>query len=233
MCALLSGYDACFIGNIDQDWDTDNNWDDQIVPDDFHDIVIGYVHPSYSNQGPYDVNIGDGTAPGDLVIIGDGSNGSLDILDQNSLTIKEHSTLDHTPESGVQTIYVRDGATLTIDGTLNNGNALPFGNLALIIIESGGLVVISSTGVLNHFGDITGDGEIQVCVGGTFNDQGFVDPNINQTVCAGAPVGSISIPLESTQMLVAANQMNSIWITLGIATAIGISAILVTKKLKN
>jgi len=45
----------------------------------------------------------------------------------------------------------------------------------------------------------------------------------------GAAVGSISIPIESTSLLVAGNQMNSVWITLAIAAAIGVGILIIRK----
>jgi len=47
-----------------------------------------------------------------------------------------------------------------------------------------------------------------------------------------APVGSSSIPIDSTPMLVAGSEMNSIWITLSIIAAVGVGAVIVTKRLK-
>jgi len=45
----------------------------------------------------------------------------------------------------------------------------------------------------------------------------------------GLAVGSISIPLDSTSMLVAGTQMNSIWITLAIAATVGVGVIIIRK----
>jgi len=210
-----------FDGEVDQDWHTPNNWDPNGLPPSADNILIGDPSEIFS----FDVNIGDGISPAPIVVIGDGITGSVEILDQNSLTIKEFSTVN-TIEIGTN-IFVRSGSTLTIDGILNTG--VTSGDVVFIIIESGGLVVISSTGVWNHFGEIIGSGTIEVCPGGTFNDQGIVDPLINQTVCVGAPVGSISIPIDSTPMLVAGNQMNSIWITLAIAAAVGIAILIIRR----
>jgi len=47
------------------------------------------------------------------------------------------------------------------------------------------------------------------------------------------PVGSTSIPLDSTPMLVAGSEMNSMWITLSIIAAVGVGVVIVTKRLKN
>jgi len=46
-------------------------------------------------------------------------------------------------------------------------------------------------------------------------------------------VGSINIPIDSTSLLVAGSETNSIWITLAIVSAVGVGAVIVTKKLKN
>jgi len=42
-------------------------------------------------------------------------------------------------------------------------------------------------------------------------------------------VGSISIPIDSTPMLVAGSEMNSVWITLAIAAAIGVGILIIRR----
>jgi len=212
-----------FDGDTDQDWNTPANWNPFGVPSAGDTINIGTLSP-----GPpfFDVNIGDGTSPGVLVTIGDGGflcEGTLDINDGSTLTVKEFSTLVHDPGNCL-TITVPFGATLTIDGTLTNNAGSPSN------IVVGGLLVISSTGILNNFGSISGTGDLEVC--GTLIDTGTI--TVNQVACsAGAPVGSTSIPLDSTPLLVTGNQTNSIWITLSVIAAVGVGAVIVTRKLKN
>jgi len=90
-------------------------------------------------------------------------------------------------------------ATLTIEGTVTND----------FNILNNGLIECVGVGTLVDLGSITGSGTV--------------------TGCGGAAVGSISIPIDSTPMLVAGNQMNSIWITLAIAAAVGIAILIIRR----
>jgi len=225
-CTDIQGFDTCFDGGpggTGQDWNTSANWGPiDGIPFNFNNIGIGY-NTQDNTPVSFNVNIGDGFST-DQVVIGDGSFGDLQINGGSTLTIREFASLDHTPNLA-ETITVNSLATLTVEGIFNNGFSL--GDSATLIIN--GLVVITDTGVLENFGSIFGTGEIQ-CVGnGTFNDNGSTAGSITVTGCGGAAVGSISIPLDTTPMLVAGSEMNSIWITLAIAAAIGIGILMIRK----
>jgi len=212
-----------------QDWFTGENWN----PD--FDFLCNYCFFEIGSISPgppfFNVNIGDGTSPGVIVTIGDTGSGSLEIFDQNSLTIKEFSTLNHIGIIAL-TITVNNGATLTIDGILNNGIASPE-DATININGPTGKIVITSTGVLNHdFGSILGDGEIECVGGGTFNENAFVAGTITITGCGGAPVGSISIPIDSTSLLVAESQSFS-WMLPVVLSVLGIGLFVVSRKSEN
>ena len=44
-----------------------------------------------------------------------------------------------------------------------------------------------------------------------------------------APVGSTSIPIDTTPMLVAGSEMNTVWITLAIAAAVGVGILIIRR----
>jgi len=191
-----------------QDWFTAENWDSDLIPTTFEAATIGDPNPI---EPKFDVNI---YSPNTVNI--ENPSGSLDIFDGNTLTIKDGATLNHFT---AQTITVKSGATLTVDGLLSNDDAS-------MIVD--GILVVTSTGTLDNTGSgtITGTGVIENC-GGAINGAGI---SISIVACsAGAAVGSTSIPLDSTSMLVAGNQMNSVWITLAIAAAIGIGILIIRK----
>ncbi len=194
-----------------QDWFTAENWDFDSIPTTFENIIIGDPNPI---EPKFDVNI---YSPNTVSI--EQPSGSLELFDGNTLTIKDGATLNHFT---AQTITVKSGATLTVDGLLSNDDA------SMIIVD--GILVVTSTGTLDNTGSgtITGTGVIEDC-GGTINDLG-AGISISIVACsAGASVGSISIPIESTSLLVAGNQMNSVWITLAIAAAIGVGILIIRK----
>ncbi len=214
-------YGATFIfdgGSIvdPQDWFLGDNWDLNVIPG-VNDIVrIG----SFSPPPTFDVNIGDGTIPGANTFTSTGPGSFLQILDGNTLTIKEFSFLINDDSGGL--FSFDPGSIVTVDGTLTN----------LLVSDSirlNGLLVITDTGLVENFGDINGFGEIQ-CVGnGTFDQLGTIDGTITVTGCGGAAVGSISIPIDTTPMLVAGNQFDSMWLLPAIAAAIGVGVILVRR----
>jgi len=192
-----------------QDWFTAENWDFDSIPTTFENIIIGDPNPI---EPKFDVNI---YSPNTVSI--EQPSGSLDLYDGNTLTIKDGATLNHLVAI---TITVHPGATLTVDGLLSNDDA------SMIIVD--GILVVTSTGTLDNTGSgtITGTGVIENC-GGAINGAGI---SVSIVACsAGASVGSTSIPLDSTSLLVAGNQMDSIWFTLAIATAVGVGIILVRK----
>ena len=206
-------YGATFIfdggpGGTGQDWNTAANWDLDALPSSTDGTII---------PPTFDVNI---NSP-DVVQVGEiFEDASLTLVVGSTLTIKDGATLNQFAQS-IGSIRIDPTSTLTVDGDFNNNSP------AEIIVA--GLLVVTDTGSFVSFGDIIGDGEIQ-CVGnGTFDQQGTIAGTITVTDCGGAAVGSISIPLDSTSLLVAGNQMNSIWITLSIAAAIGIGIILVRR----
>jgi len=230
-CQDTFGFDTCFDGGpggTGQDWNTAANWwPIDVVPSDFNNIGIGY-DTAGTGSVSFDVTIGDGISAIPPVVIGDGSFGDLQINGGSTLTIRELASLNHTPNLA-ETITVNSLATLTVEGIFNNGFSL--GDSATLIIN--GIVVITGNGVLENFGSIFGTGEIQ-CVGnGTFNDNGSTAGSITVTGCGGAAVGSISIPLDSSSLLVGGSEMNSVWLTIAIAALVGVGAVLVTRKLKN
>jgi len=194
-----------------QDWFTAENWDGDQIPTTFEAATIGDPNPI---EPKFDVNI---YSPNTVTI--EQPSGSLDIFDGNTLTIKDGATLNHFV---ALTITVFSGATLTVDGLLSNDDA------SMIIVD--GILVVTSTGTLDNTGSgtITGTGVIEDC-GGTIIDPG-AGISISIVACsAGASVGSTSIPLDSTPMLIAGNQMNSVWITLAIAAAIGVGILIIRK----
>jgi len=193
-----------------QDWFTAENWDTDLIPLNDEAILIGDSNPI---EPKFDVNI---YSPNTENILH--PSGSLYIFDGNTLTIKDGATLNHF---AIQTITVESGATLTVDGILSN-------NFASMIVD--GILVVTATGTLDNInsGTITGTGVIEDC-GGTINDPG-AGISISIVACsAGAAVGSTSIPIDSTPMLVAGSEMNSIWITLAIAAAIGVGILIIRK----
>jgi len=199
-------------GGTGQDWNTAANWDLDALPSSTDPTII---------PPTFDVNI---NSP-DVVQVGDISqDASLTLVSGSTLTIKDGATLNHFALS-TSLIRIDPGSTLTVDGDFNNNSPADIFVL--------GLLVVTDTGSFVSFGDILGTGEIQ-CVGnGTFDQQGTIAGTITVTDCGGAAVGSISIPLDSTSLLVAGNQINSIWITLAIISAVGVGAVIATKRLKN
>ena len=194
-----------------QDWFTAENWDSDLIPTTFEAATIGDPNPI---EPKFDVNI---YSPNTVTI--EQPSGSLDIFDGNTLTIKDGATLNHFVAF---TITVFSGATLTVDGLLSNDDA------SMIIVD--GILVVTSTGTLDNTGSgtITGTGVIEDC-GGTIIDPG-AGISISIVACsAGASVGSTSIPLDSTSLLVAGSEMNSIWITLAIAAAFGIGILIIRR----
>ena len=160
-----------------------------------------------------------------MVQVGDISqDASLTLVSGSTLTIKNGAILNHFALS-TSLIRIDPGATLTVDGVFNNNSPADIFVL--------GLLVVTDTGSFVSFGDILGSGEIQ-CVGnGTFDQLGTIAGTVTVTGCGGAPVGSISIPLDTTPMLVAGSEMNSVWLSIAIAALVGVGAVLVTRKLKN
>jgi len=194
-----------------QDWFTAENWEFNSIPTPFENILIGDPSPI---EPKFDVNI---YSPNTVSI--EQPSGSLELFDGNTLTIKDGATLNHFVAF---TITVHPGATLTVDGLLSNDDA------SMIIVD--GILVVTSTGTLDNTGSgtITGTGVIEDC-GGTIIDPG-AGISISIIACsAGAAVGSYSIPLNSTSLLVAGSEMNSIWITLAIAAAIGVGILIIRK----
>jgi len=117
----------------------------------------------------------------------------------------------------LNTLTVLNGATLNINDGF--GPVLIIQPLATLFIE----------GTVNNNFDIFNQGSI-VCVGaGTLVDLGSITGSGTTTGCGGAAVGSISIPLDTTPMLVAGSEMNSVWITLAIVSAVGIGILIIRK----
>jgi len=155
----------------------------------------------------------------DFVLINHAGGGSLEINGGSTLTVENGADFDHL--SG-DTIIVHTGAEIFVDGNMFNGDG------GTITID--GKVTVGDTGVFtNDLSFIDGNGEIECIGNGTFDQQGTVAGTITVTGCGGAAVGSISIPLDTTSMLVAGSEMNSIWITLAIISAVGIGILIIRK----
>jgi len=193
-----------------QDWFIAENWDGDLIPNDFEAILIGDSNPV---EPKFDVNI---YSPNTVGI--QPPSGSLLIFDGNTLTIKDGATLNHFT---LQTITVESGATLTVDGLLSN-------IFASMIVD--GILVVTATGTLDNIsgGTITGTGVIEDC-GGTINDPG-TGISISIVACsAGAAVGSISIPIESTSLLLSNTQSFS-WMIPVVLSVLGIGLFVVSRK---
>jgi len=162
-------------GGTGQDWNTAANWSPDGLPTAATDAI--FIPPTF------DVNINSPV----VVQVGDPSQGAtLTLVSGSTLTIIDGATLNHFAQS-IGTIRVDPGSTLTVEGDLNNN--FP----AEIIVV--GLLVVTSTGTLTTDGPISGSGDMEVC--GTLNDSSGGLVTVNQVACsAGAPVGSLSIPLD-------------------------------------
>jgi len=212
-CQDLQSLDICFDGDTDQDWNTAANWGPlDGIPSSADRIGIGY-NPDSTTSVSFDVNI---NSPNTVML--EDSSGHLEIKGGSTLTVKDGATLDN---SASPTIVVHTGATLTVDGLLLNQ--------ATGVITVDGLLVVTGTGTLTNFGNIAGTGDLEVC--GTLIDTGTI--TVNQVACsAGAPVGSVSIPLDSIPMLVAESQSFS-WMIPVLLSAIGIGLFVVSRKSEN
>ena len=132
-------------------------------------------------------------------------------------------------------ISVAPGVTLTIDPgvTLIVEAGGEFRPLSLSNVQLDGLLVLdegSPGGTLNNDGNIFGIGEIEEC-GDLNNNLGTISVNIIPC-SAGAPVGSISIPIDSASMLVANTQSFS-WMIPVVLSVLGIGLFAVTRKSEN
>jgi len=117
------------------------------------------------------------------------------------------------------------GAPVHVDFTSTQTGPLTISALNEIFISQSA----SSTGPTISWGgtvsvDIypTGSATCSACsAGDDFFFETFEGPSV--------AVGSISIPIDTTSMLVAGSEMNSVWITLAIAAAIGVGILIIRR----
>ena len=134
------------------------------------------------------------------------------------ITLQDSSTCSVTKATGTATC-----GDITITISASGPSITPAGTTDVVVFEfhnnpqgNGDTFTIQND--LSHLAVVTG-GQLTMNI----HDLANTEP------VPAVPVGSISIPIDSTSLLVAGSEMNTIWITLAIAAAIGIGILIIRR----